>query len=59
MIATAVLALPAVSSAGPSITLHPDDGGRVGFVSGRSAGNEEIIRAEGFVKKAGNRLEVR
>lgn len=59
LIATAVLALPLLCSAGPPKTLHPVDGGKVGFVSGKSAGNEEVIRAEGFVKRSGNRLEVR
>lgn len=39
--------------------LHPATPETVKLIPGRTLGNEEVIRAEGFVKRAGNRLEVR
>eukprot|EP00884_Botryococcus_braunii_P022357 jgi/Botrbrau1/8805/Bobra.0330s0035.1 len=39
-------------------TLHPGTSGKIELVPGRNLGNEERIRAEGFVKRTGNRLEV-
>jgi hypothetical protein len=48
----------AISYGGVPQSLHPSAVGQVKLVPGRFGGNEEVIRAEGFVKRAGNRLEV-